>query len=112
MAFSMYDLWMFYIGFMRLTMHINLSPEIEQYLQSKLSSGFYGNTSEVIRDAIRRMKAEDEKLNALKTAVQLGDAQLELGEGIPYTQERLEAITEKAFANSRLGKPVNPDVAP
>jgi antitoxin ParD1/3/4 len=108
----MYDLWMFYVGFMRLTMHINLSPEIEQYLQSKLSSGLYGNTSEVIRDAIRRMKAEDEKLNALKTAVQLGDAQLELGEGIPYAQERLEAITEKAYANSRLGKPVNPDVAP
>ena len=58
-----------------------------------------------IRDAIRRMKAEDEKVNALKTAVQVGDAQLDRGEGIPYTTERLEAITEKAFANSRLGKP-------
>ena len=36
----------------------------------------------------------------------------EVGENSHYTQERLKAITEKAFANSRLGKSVNPDVAP
>lgn len=95
---------------MRLTMHINLSAEMEQYLQSKVGTGFYSNASEVVRDAIRRMREEDEKLAALRAAVQVGDEQIERGEGIPYTPERLEAITAKAFANSRQGKKVNPDV--
>ncbi len=43
-------------------MHINLSQEMEQYLQNKVCTGFYSNASEVIRDAIRRMREEDEKL--------------------------------------------------
>jgi putative addiction module CopG family antidote len=33
------------------TMHINLSPEMEHYIKGKVASGFYGNATEVIRDA-------------------------------------------------------------
>jgi antitoxin ParD1/3/4 len=98
--------------FMRFAMHINLSKEMEQYLQSKVGAGFYSNAAEVVRDAIRRMREEDEKLAALRAAVQVGDAQLDRGEGVPYTPERLATITEKAFANARQGKKINPDVAP
>ena len=46
-------------------MHINLSPEIEHYLQLKVGTGFYSNASEVVRDTIRRMRQEDEKLERL-----------------------------------------------
>jgi putative addiction module CopG family antidote len=38
-----------------MTMHVNLSPEMESYIKGKVSTGFYGNATEVIRDAIRRM---------------------------------------------------------
>lgn len=93
-------------------MHINLSPEMEKYLQTKVGTGFYSNASEVVRDAIRRMWAEDEKLEALRAAVQVGDEQLERGEGVAYTPERLDQITEKAFANAHSGKKVSADVAP
>ncbi len=91
-------------------MHINLSPEIEQYLQAKVGTGFYSNASEVVRDAIRRMWEEDEKLEKLRAAVKIGDDQLERGEGIPYSSRRLEDITEKAFENSRNGKKISLDV--
>jgi antitoxin ParD1/3/4 len=93
-------------------MHINLSTEMEQYLQTKVGTGFYSNASEVVRDAIRRMREEDEKLTALRAAVQAGDEQLDRGVGIPYTPERLEAITAKAFANASQDRKVNPDVNP
>lgn len=93
-------------------MHINLSPEIEHYLQAKVGTGFYSNASEVIRDAIRRMREEDEKLEKLRAAVQIGDEQLERGEGIVYSASRLEAITEKALSNARNGKKVSADVTP
>ncbi len=91
-------------------MHINLSQELEQYLQSKVKSGFYNNASEVVRAAILRMFEEENKLSSLKTAVFIGDEQLDRGEGIPYTQARLDAITANAFANKRQGKKINPDV--
>jgi antitoxin ParD1/3/4 len=93
-------------------MHINLSPEMEQYLQSKVSSGYYSNASEVVRDAIRRMREEDEKLAALRAAVAVGDEQLERGEGAAYTPELVAKISEKAMANARKGKQVSPDVTP
>lgn len=93
-------------------MHINLSPEIEQYLQSKVGTGFYSNASEVVRDAIRRMWEEDEKLAKLRAAVQLGDEQLDRGEGVAYSSARLDKITEKALSNARSGKKVSDDVKP
>jgi len=93
-------------------MHINLSPEIEQYLQSKVNAGFYGNASEVIRDAIRRMREDEEKLAALKAAIKVGDDQLERGEGISYSSEALEEITALAFKNAHQNKKVSPDVVP
>jgi antitoxin ParD1/3/4 len=55
---------------------------------------------------------EDEKLVALRTAVQVGDTQIDRGEGITYTPDRLAAITAKALANASRSKKVNPDVAP
>jgi antitoxin ParD1/3/4 len=40
-------------------MHIKFSPEMEQYLQSKVGSGFYSNAAEVVCDAIRQMRLSD-----------------------------------------------------
>ncbi len=37
-----------------MTMHVNLSPEMEGFIEGKVASGDYGNATEVIRDAIRR----------------------------------------------------------
>ena len=91
-------------------MHINLSSEMEQYIQRKVGTGFYSNASEVVRDAIRRMREEDEKLEALRAAVRVGDDQLDRGEGADYTPELLEKITEMALANANHGKKINPDV--
>lgn len=93
-------------------MHINLSSEMEQYLQSKVNTGYYSNASEVVRDAIRRMRDEDERLAALRAAVAVGDEQLERGEGVTYTAERLEKITRRALTNARTGKKVRSDVTP
>jgi antitoxin ParD1/3/4 len=91
-------------------MHINLSPEIEQYIQTKVGSGFYSNASEVVRDAIRRMWEEDQKLEKLKSALRVGDEQLQQGKGSVYSSSRLDSITENAMNNARNGKKVGSDV--
>jgi antitoxin ParD1/3/4 len=64
-----------------MTMHVNLSPEMEIYIKGKVASGFYGNATEVIRDAIRRMQADEERAAAFRRAVGEGEAQLNRGEG-------------------------------
>ena len=95
-----------------MSMHINLSDEMEQYLKAKVASGYYGNATEVIRDAIRRMQVQEQQVAALQAAVALGDAQLAQGQGIPYSEAVLGQLTERALKNLRSGQPIDPNVLP
>jgi antitoxin ParD1/3/4 len=95
-----------------MTMHVNLSPEMETYIKGKVSTGFYGNATEVIRDAIRRMQADEERAAAFRRAVAEGEAELDRGEGTDYTAKRLDQITDTARRNLRSDKPIDPDVLP
>jgi antitoxin ParD1/3/4 len=95
-----------------MTMHVNLSPEMESYIKGKVGSGFYGNATEVIRDAIRRMQADEERAAAFRHAVAQGEVQLDRGEGKEYTAKRLDELVETARENLRSGKPIDPDVLP
>ena len=93
-------------------MHVNLSAEMESYIKGKVGSGFYGNATEVIRDAIRRMQAEEERISAFRAAVAKGDVELDRGEGIAYNAELMERITQTALKDSTSDKPIDPDVLP
>ena len=95
-----------------MAMHVNLSAEMESYIKSKVGSGFYGNATEVIRDAIRRMQAEEERISAFRAAVAKGDAQLDHREGVAYTSELMETMTQAAIKEMHSGKPMDPDVLP
>ena len=97
---------------MDMTMHINLSPEMESYIKAKVSSGFYGNATEVIRDAIRRMQADEQRVDVFRRAVAKGEASLDRGQSKEYTPELLDEITERARRNMHSGKPIDPDVLP
>lgn len=95
-----------------MTMHINLSPEMEGFIKTKVASGFYGNATEVIRDAIRRMQAEESRVAAWQAAIKVGDDQLNRGEGIAYTPETLNDITQSAISAMHSCTPMDADVLP
>lgn len=95
-----------------MTMHVNLSAEMEGFIKSKVASGFYGNATEVIRDAIRRMQAEESRVQAWHAAIKQGADQLDRGEGVAYTPEALNDITESAISAMHSGKPMDADVLP
>jgi len=95
-----------------MTMHVNLSPEMEGFIKSKVSSGFYGNATEVIRDAIRRMQAEESRVAAWQAAIKQGDDQLDRGEGIGYTPETLNDILKSAIGTMHSRQTMDPDVLP
>jgi antitoxin ParD1/3/4 len=95
-----------------MTMHVNLSPEMEGFIRNKVASGFYGNATEVIRDAIRRMQAEEMRIDVWQRAIKKGDEQLDRGDGIAYAPETLSAITQSAVDAMHSGEPMDPDVLP
>lgn len=95
-----------------MTMHVNLSSEMENFIRNKVASGFYGNATEVIRDAIRRMQAEEIRTAEWRTAIHKGDEQLNRGEGIPYTKDMLNDITQRAITAQHSEQPINSDVLP
>ena len=95
-----------------MTMHINLSSEMETFIKGKVSSGFYGNATEVIRDAIRRMQAEEGRLSGWQAALKKGDDELDRGESVPYTAATLDEITQSAKQAMNSGQPMDPDVHP
>lgn len=95
-----------------MTMHINLSPEMETFIKGKVSSGFYGNATEVIRDAIRRMQAEEGRVSAWRAALKKGDDDLDAGQSVPYTAATLDDITQSAKKAMNSAQAVDADVLP
>lgn len=43
-----------------MTMNINLTPQLEELVREKVSSGLYNSASEVVREALRLMEAQDQ----------------------------------------------------
>jgi antitoxin ParD1/3/4 len=95
-----------------MTMHVNLSPEMEGFIKNKVAAGFYGNATEVIRDAIRRMQAEETRVAAWQAAIRKGDEELNRGEAIDYSTSALEELTQEALGAMHSGRPMDPDVLP
>jgi antitoxin ParD1/3/4 len=86
-----------------MTMHVNLSNEMESYIKNKVANGFYGNSTEVIRDAIRRMQAEDDRIAMFQAAVAKGDVQIDRGEGVAHTPELMASLTQTAINEMHSG---------
>lgn len=68
-------------------MNISLTPELERFVQNKVSSGMYTSASEVIRESLRLLHTHDDlqahRINQLNQAIDVGLQQLNNGQKIP-----------------------------
>ena len=68
----------------RTTVNVSLTPELGAFLQSRVKSGRYQTTSEVVREALRLLqnqeKEREEGLKQVKSKLQRGAAEAERGE--------------------------------
>jgi antitoxin ParD1/3/4 len=57
-------------------MNVSLTPELEELITQKVSSGMYHSASEVIREALRLLKEQDElrqfRLEQLRKEIAIG----------------------------------------
>jgi antitoxin ParD1/3/4 len=77
---------------------IILGDHFKSYVTIKVRSGRYSNTSEVIREGLRRMEEDDEKLDALRKRLALGEREIKEGKHSTYSLQSIvkEIDTRKA----------------
>ena len=85
-------------------MNISLTPNLEKWVQEKVSTGMYSSSSEVVREALRVLaqyeKSQQEKLDSLRTDVLLGISQVNMGNVVVFDESELSAIKSEARASS------------
>ena len=73
-------------------MNVSLTPELEQYVQEKVSSGLYYSASEVIREGLRLLREREQlqqiRLQELRQDIQAG---LDSGESTPLNMQAVKA---------------------
>jgi antitoxin ParD1/3/4 len=83
-------------------MNVSLTPELTQYVQTKVESGLYHSASEVIREGLRLLKEKEQlqavRLTTLRQDIQEGIDQADQGE---FSQRSIADL--KAEARQRRG---------
>lgn len=79
-------------------MNISLTPDLDQLVADKVSSGRYTSASEVIREALRLMDSRDQQLHAFNGEIIRRIQGLERGERL--SPEKLKR-NMKAFTSKR-----------
>lgn len=85
------------------TRNINLTPEMDSFVDAKIRSGQYANASEVLRAGLRALEEDERedqaKLEAIRAAVQAGEASgIAKGDVLSEIRER---IRRRAMASGQ-----------
>jgi antitoxin ParD1/3/4 len=98
------------LGALKMTMHINLSPEMEGFIKSLVKTGEYGNATEVIRDAVRRLKVQEMRKAAWQHAIEAGDA--DPADDTAYTPSTARQLAIEAMRSLHDAAAIDPEVMP
>lgn len=94
-------------------MNIDFPAVDDGYIKGKVSNGYYTNATELVRDAVRRMREDDEaKRQRLLRALEVGEADIAAGRTTPYTPQLLALIEEEARRHAAAARKPTPDVSP
>ena len=95
----------------RTTVNISLTPELDAFLQSRVKSGRYQTSSEVVREALRLLQREEKgrdlAFKQLKAKLERGAGQAERGElldGDQVFEELRELIEERRRAKRKANR--------
>jgi antitoxin ParD1/3/4 len=86
-------------------MHVRFADVDESFIKAEVLSGFYTNETELVRDAVRRMREEKERARRFQEAVARGIQAVERGETVTLTPDLLQEIKQDAIRKARNGEP-------
>ncbi|MDX2506046.1 MAG: type II toxin-antitoxin system ParD family antitoxin [Gammaproteobacteria bacterium] len=83
-------------------MNVSLTPQLEDFVKQKVSTGMYSSVSEVIREALRLLEEKEAlkaiNLQALREDIQKGIDSLDNGRSKPLDIESIKARGRKMMA--------------
>ena len=83
-------------------MNVNLTPQLEELVRAKVSSGLYTSASEVVREALRLLQEQDQVREA-----KLGELRAEIRKGLasgPSEEWSATAVKRRARASRTVAK--------
>ena len=80
-------------------MNVSISPQLEEWIQEKVQSGYYQTASEVIREALRLLREKEQfreiKIEELRKRIAAGIGDLENGRFRDFDQSTIDEIKMK-----------------
>jgi len=87
-------------------MNVSLTPELERFIQDKVSAGLYRSASEVVREGLRLLHEQehvrDLRREQLRSMLDDGILELDSGKGIQLNRQLVADV--KASGRARRGK--------
>ena len=86
-------------------MNVSLTPELESFIDEKVGAGLYQTSSEVVREALRLLKRQDEeRMQQLRRDVRDGFAEIERGHYEKHDNKSTKALAKdiKVRGHARL----------
>jgi antitoxin ParD1/3/4 len=92
------------------TRNVNLTEHFDRFIETGVTSGRFGNASEVVREGLRLLEQREQedkaKLEWLRAAAKEGFDSIDRGEGVEFeTMDDLEAYVH------RMGQEVSAEIA-
>ena len=93
-------------------MTIQLPPDVEASIRQKIERGRFPDAVEVVREAMRLLDEQEDRLDALRAKLQVGLDEADRGETDEWTPELRERLRREAHEMHRRGELPDPDVGP
>lgn len=78
-------------------MNVNFPPVDDGYIKAKVADGFYSNATELVRDAVRRLREQDDKdYVKLIAALEAGEQAIREGRTTDYSPSMLDDVERDA----------------
>jgi antitoxin ParD1/3/4 len=91
-----------------MTLNVSLTPQLEELVRQKVTSGRYSSASEVVREALRLMDTyegvRDSALARLRADVESGWQQVEDGKVSDFDPAAIKRRGRQKLANLRNGR--------
>jgi antitoxin ParD1/3/4 len=77
-------------------MKIAFAEQDALFIQNQVKQGFYSNATELVRDAVRRLREQQSPTDRLLAALDVGMQDIEAGRVVPYTPTFMKESIERA----------------
>jgi antitoxin ParD1/3/4 len=81
--------------------NVSLTPELEQLVNQKVSSGMYQTASEVVREGLRLLAERDQRMESLRRDVRAGFEAIKRGEYTDYDATTIQKLADRVNARGR-----------